>query len=234
MYPLLTIGPLRMSMYGVGLLIATYIWWTWTERRVGTLLPGWFLPTVIGSAWLGGRLGVIYFQPIPATDVLQQIITVRVFEYSWWTAVCFAVTVWRIVTYQRQIPFTPTLRFALLPLLVAYGVASAAATIGGTSVGTQTDLPWAIPVYGQLRHPVGMYDALIVWIGALWLLRRERMQYPIGWASIAVYVCSEFVSAGFRLNGIVLAGGLHLVQIIALVTLIVARERVIIQEQNQI
>jgi hypothetical protein len=79
-----------------------------------------------------------------------------------------------------------------------------------------------------------MYDALIVWIGAQWLLRRERMQYPIGWASIAVYVCSEFVSAGFRLNGIVLAGGLHLVQIIALCTLIVARERVIIQEQNQI
>jgi hypothetical protein len=79
-----------------------------------------------------------------------------------------------------------------------------------------------------------MYDALIVWIGALWLVRRERMQYPIGWASIAVYACSEVVSAGFRLNGIVLLGGLNLVQIIALVTLIVSRDRVIIQEHNKI
>ena len=51
----------------------------------------------------------------------------------------------------------------------------------GTQVGALSNLPWALPYYGELRHPVALYQAaaLLLLLIALWLrpdtLRPGRM-----------------------------------------------------------
>jgi hypothetical protein len=84
-----------------------------------------------------------------------------------------------------------------------------------------------------VRHPVGAYEALIVWVGALWLAQRQRAGESIGWAAISVFAAQELLCGGFRLNGWVIGGGLHITQLVGLVTLIVAHERVIMTNHKQ-
>ena len=233
MYTLVTLGPLRMSTYGLCLLAAAFIWWTWSERALikNNLPPAdWVLPGVIVAAWLGGRLGVILLQTTSLLDAVAQLSTVRVFEFQWWSAIGVAlIMLWRVLPQS----FSGSLTHMLVPLLVAYGMATLGATIGGTAVGTPTALPWGIESYGNIRHPVGLYAALIVWSGALWVARRQRAGAPIGWATIGVFAAQELVCGGFRLNGWVIGGGLHVTQLVGLVTLIVARERVIMTHHRE-
>ena len=233
MYSLLTLGPLRMSTYGLCLLAAAFIWWTWSERALikNNLPPAdWALPSVIVAAWLGGRIGVILLQTTSFSDALTQLINVRVFEFQWWSAVVFALIVlWRVLPQS----FWGSVTHMLVPLLIAYGIATLGATIGGTALGTSTVLPWGIESYGNIRHPVGLYAALIVWSGAVWVARRQQAGASIGWATIGVFAAQELVCGGFRLNGWVIGGGLHVSQLVGLVTLIVARERVIMTHHRE-
>jgi phosphatidylglycerol---prolipoprotein diacylglyceryl transferase len=58
--------------------------------------------------------------------------------------------------------------------LVAAGIVlSAGAYLTGSVVGTRSDLPWALPYFGELRHPVALYQALALWLlfVGLWLKR---------------------------------------------------------------
>jgi len=80
---------------------------------------------------------------------------------------------------------------------------------------------------------VGLYAALIVWSGAVWVARRQQAGASIGWATIGVFAAQELVCGGFRMNGWVIGGGLHITQLVGLVTLIVARERVIMTNHKQ-
>lgn len=45
------------------------------------------------------------------------------------------------------------------------------AFLTGSMIGTQSAVPWALPYFTELRHPVALYEALgtIILIGALWL-----------------------------------------------------------------
>jgi hypothetical protein len=222
-----------MSTYGLCLIAATFIWWTWTERTLlkkNIPLADWVMPSLIVVAWLGGRLGVILTEPDTMTDVFSQLITLRVFEYTWWTAVGLSVLLlWRLLPSTYGL----ILQHMSIPLLVAYGIVTLGATVGGTAIGTSTTLPWGIESYGDVRHPVGAYEALIVWVGALWLVQRQRAGESIGWAAISVFAAQELLCGGFRLNGWVIGGGLHITQLVGLVTLIVAHERVIMTNHKQ-
>lgn len=232
MYSLLSIGPLRISTYGVSLLVATYLWWSWTERRAAGRLPEWFLPCVIGAAWLGGRLGAILIPSTSVDDVVTQLLTIRILEYSWWSAGATALFVWLSVAKRQSFSFPQSFTDAIIPLFVAYGIVTAGGTIGGVTVGTPTTVPWAMDVYGQLRHPVGIYQTCIVWVGALWLLQRERTGLPIGWAGVLVYAVCMLITGGFTENGIVMAGGLHVVQVGALCALFISYQRVMMHGQK--
>ena len=187
-------------------------------------------PATSAVAWLGGRFGVIIAQPTFISDVFSQLITIRIFEYTWWTAVGLSgVLLWRLLPSTYGL----ILQHMSIPLLVSYGIATLGATVGGTAIGTSTTLPWGVESYGDVRHPVGAYEALIVWIGALWLAKRQRASESIGWAAISVFAAQELLCGGVRLNGWVIGGGLHITQLVGLVTLIVARERVIMTNHKQ-
>jgi prolipoprotein diacylglyceryltransferase len=231
-YSLITIGPLRLSTYGVCLLIALYVWWSWSERRASGRLPEWFLPTIIAASWLGGRFGVIVAQPSTLSDMLGQLLSVRILEYSWWSASTIALLTWVFIAKRRALSFRQSFVPTIVPLLVAYGIATTGATIGGVTVGTPTNVLWSIELYGQMRHPTGIYEAVIVWVGAVWLFMRERSGLSVTWESMVIYALCVLITGGLYQDGVVMAGGLHVVQVVALFTLFVCLQRVMMQAQK--
>jgi phosphatidylglycerol---prolipoprotein diacylglyceryl transferase len=94
--------------------------------------------------------------------------------------------------------------------LVAAGIVLAiGAFLTGTLLGTLSEGPWALPYFGELRHPVSLYQAAGLWLlfVLLWL-RRDR-QHPgrtvllaaLGYALLRL-VTDAFVEGGADLRGL--------------------------------
>lgn len=119
------------------------------------------------------------------------------------------------------------LRTAISPLRIAAAFAPGVLTAGvflnvgdyltGAVTGLPSDLPWALPYFGEMQHPVGLYRALGL-IAALafvlWRLDRNRPQRTIylallGWGLV------QLLAGGFVANPALL-GPLRLSQTLGL------------------
>lgn len=65
------------------------------------------------------------------------------------------------------------MNFCLIPLLWAHAIGRLGCLLAGCCFGTVTELPWAIHLHGDLRHPVQIYEALGLALLALALQHRE-------------------------------------------------------------
>jgi phosphatidylglycerol:prolipoprotein diacylglycerol transferase len=116
------------------------------------------------------------------------------------------------------------LRRALDPVRVAAALTVGAVAAGiilsggayltGSLVGTRTAGPWALPYFGELRHPVAIYQAIGLWLlfALLWIAsRRDQpgrtvLLAALGYSLIRL-ITDAFVDeaahiAGFRLSQI--------------------------------
>ena len=109
------------------------------------------------------------------------------------------------------------LRSALSPLVMAAAFAPGMLAadvflnvgnyLTGTVTGLPSDLPWALPFYGEMQHPAALYRAvgLIVVLGiVLWRLDHERPQATLalaltGWG--LVYLLADTFAANVPLLG---------------------------------
>jgi phosphatidylglycerol---prolipoprotein diacylglyceryl transferase len=78
---------------------------------------------------------------------------------------------WRIPMVQLADSYAP----ALAMMGVAIGVAN---LLGGEMYGVETDLPWAIPLWGGIRHPTQLYFAIacLGLYGVLWRVEKTQPQ----------------------------------------------------------
>jgi phosphatidylglycerol:prolipoprotein diacylglycerol transferase len=87
------------------------------------------------------------------------------------------------------------LRSALSPLTIAAAFAPGALTAGvflnvgdyltGAVTGLPSDLPWALPYFGEMQHPAALYRAaglIVTLVVVLWRLDRTRPQATIALA----------------------------------------------------
>ena len=126
---------------------------------------------------------------------------------------------------RRKIPLA---RFAdaLAPgALVALVILALGQFLSGDAYGAPTEVPWAIELYGEPRHPVQLYDAVAALIGVSIIWRAAQKQLAngsiallaIAWASGA-----RVLTEAFRGDAFVLPGGYRSAQIIGLIVLLLA------------
>ena len=119
------------------------------------------------------------------------------------------------------------LRTATSPRLMAAAFAPGALTAGiflnvgdyltGAVTGLPSDLPWALPYFGEMQHPAGLYRAaglIVALVVVLWRLDRPRPQATIylalfGWGLV------HLLADAFVANGVLL-GPLRLSQVLGL------------------
>ena len=97
--------------------------------------------------------------------------------------------------------------------------------LSGDAYGATTNVPWAIDLYGETRHPVQLYDALAALLGFVVVWRLARRPLTDGWLAlfaIAWYSAARVFIDAFRGDAAVLAGGYRASQIIALIVLLIA------------
>jgi prolipoprotein diacylglyceryltransferase len=82
---------------------------------------------------------------------------------------------------------------------------------------------------GALRHPVQLYEVLILGVGVAWLWawEREHSQFT-AWGAVLLWSAMVLLTAGFRADAWLLPGGIVATQLVALVVVSIAVERVMI------
>jgi phosphatidylglycerol---prolipoprotein diacylglyceryl transferase len=234
MYPTLPFGPLSLPTAPFVIMIAASLGLEVAGRygrRLGLTVDDVWNTGLLAllAGLIAARLwNVVEFWPV-YVDEPGLILSLRPSGFVFWPGLVAAL----IVAYANL------LRRALDPLRVAAALAvgliaagivlSAGAYLTGGLVGARSNLPWALPYWGELRHPVAIYQALGLWLlfVILWLGRRNDQPGRTVLLAALGYALIRLVTDAF-LDEPALIGSLRRSQTLALaaallLTLLLAR-----------
>ena len=165
MYPSLPFGPLSLPTGPILAILAVFLGLETAGRfgrRMG-LRPDDVWNTgmlAILAGLIVARLwNVIQFTYVYAAEPLL-IFSLRPSGFALWPGVIAAFVAAYAYLIRRSLdPLKMAAAFAV-GLLMAAGVLSLADFLTGAVTGLPTDLPWATWYYGELQHPVGIYQAI--------------------------------------------------------------------------
>jgi len=122
-----------------------------------------------------------------------------------------------------RLPVGVTLDAIAPGLTLALAIERLGAFLSGIHYGEPTRLPWGVYLWGEIRHPVQLYEmgALLLILGVLWR-RRERSSFE-GHSFVlflALYAGSRLFLEAFRFGAPVMAGGLRSMQVVGLAVML--------------
>jgi phosphatidylglycerol---prolipoprotein diacylglyceryl transferase len=184
-YPLIEIGPLRLSSGGLLLLLAILVV-QWLLVRVvraqgnATLAEQaerCFYWALAGAA-IGARLwyGVFNWSLYGQTPSL--FVALRVGEFAWPGALIGGALSGYLWCRWKRVNPLELADCAALSLPPAQALASVGLLLSGEAFGLPTDLPWGILLFGATRHPTQLYFALaaLLSFGVLRLVARRPLR----------------------------------------------------------
>lgn len=230
MFPFLRIGPFLVQMPGLALLAGLWVSTTLIEKEALRLKLN---PSVILSMIFYGLLGsltgarLIYAIQHLSVYLLNPLslfsLNMSTLNLRW------GIIIGAIITYlfgrRQNLPLRPTLD-ALAPglaiIMIAVGLAN---ILSGNAYGSPTHLPWAIPLWGDYRHPTQFYEtvaALAIFI--LWkTMSTESQGSGIRFLQVVAFSAGAHIFLeAFRGNSLIWPGGYRAVQVIGLIILAVA------------
>ena len=232
MYPLVQIGPFRLSSGGLVLLISLILGSMLVSRvaraRSGEKLArqadNCFYPVLIGAT-LGARLWYGLFNLDLYGRNPSLVVALRVGDFAWPGALLGGILVGYLWCRWNQFDELKLADSAALALPVTQALASVSLLLSGETFGVPTDLPWGVPLFGATRHPTQIYLALaaLVSLTVLWWLARRPL--PIG-GLMAAYLGLQGLTLllveALRADSLVLPGGVRVNQVFGLALLLYA------------
>ncbi len=120
----------------------------------------------------------------------------------------------------------PTFVDALAPgLALMQAIAGIGAFLSGDAYGKASNVPWAVQLWGEPRHPVQLYEAMaaLAVLSMLWYLRRRRpYEGFVFLAYVFLTAVGRLFVEAFRGNPALLPGGIRTAQVASLTVACVA------------
>ena len=177
------------------------------------------------SALIGARLGYIFEYPQAFIGNPLSIISINPVLFNWWAGAACALIFSLWYGQRHNLDFWLTLdlltpAFATLSLFI--GIAHFAS---GSAFGSESNLPWAIELWGKRRHPTQIYEILssVVILGIVFGLIKSKKSYSKGVLFLIYLVltsASKLFLEAFRGDSQMI-GNLRLVQCVAWLCLVV-------------
>jgi len=153
--------------------------------------------------------------------------------FAWPEGVVVGAIVALIYWLRYRLPVGLTLDAIAPGLALAMAIERLGAFLGGLNFGEPTALPWGVFMWGEVRHPVQIYEMLaLLVILAILLWQQERRSVDklrtkpfdgyIFVLFIALYAASRLFLEAFRADAPLISGGLRGIQLVALAVLLVA------------
>jgi phosphatidylglycerol---prolipoprotein diacylglyceryl transferase len=180
MYPALPFGPITIPTGPLVALVAL---------TIGLELAGRFgkrLQLALDDVWNTGLLAILATVIVARLwNVIQfwavywaepwLILSLRPSGFVWSAGLTVGLVVAYSYLWRRALPPLPMSVALAGGALTAIALFTAGALLTGTIVGLPSTLPWALPYYGVLRHPVALYYAfgfVLLVLGGWTALRR--------------------------------------------------------------
>ena len=164
MFPvLLTIGPVEVSTYGVLVALGWFLGVRWlVSRRADMGLDEnaiWdIVYWVFGGAFVGGK--VMYFIVTPGSFAF----TIEALRYGFvfYGGLIGGLAAGFYHAWRLKLPFLKLADWCMTALALGHGIGRLGCLAAGCCYGRHTDLPWGIPMAGDLsRHPTQVYEAVL-------------------------------------------------------------------------
>lgn len=228
MYPTLPFGPLELPTAPVLAIFAVVLALDVAgryARRLG-IHPDdlWNVGLIaLASGLIVARLwNVFQFWPIYRAEPIL-IFSIRPSGFEFWPGLIAAVLAgYAYLLYRALDPVRVAAALAVGGLAGGMLLAiSGHAT--GAILGTHTAVPWALPYFGEMRHPAGLYQMVglaFLSIG-LWLVGDTTRPGRVALLAVLGYSLLRLITDSFVDNG-VLIGGFRRSQIVALIAALAA------------
>ena len=232
MYPLVQIGPFRLSSGGLLLLISLIIGSSlvsrmaraWDGEKLARQADNCFYPVLIGAV-IGARLWYGLFNLDLYGRNLGLFVALRVSDFAWPGALLGGMLAGYMWCHWNQFDELKLADSAVLALPVVQALASIGLLLSGEAFGMPTSLPWGVALFGTTRHPTQIYFALAAVLVLILLRRLARQAPPIGALAIAYLGLNGLallLLEALRADSLVLPGGVRVNQVFGLALLLYA------------
>jgi len=225
MLPVLQIGPLALQT--PGLILLAGIWFgLWLAERSAhrhgiepSHLYNLALVALL-SGLVGGRLFYVLFYPSAFAASPRSIFSLNPGLFDIWGAVLASLMAAFIYGSRKKLSFWPTLD-ALTPGLAVMTIAISLSNLAsGNAFGAPTQLPWAIELWGALRHPSQVYEALAaldILAIVLFMQRSDKVKASglLFLAFLGLSAGARLILEAFRGDSVLLPNGWRMMQISA-------------------
>lgn len=171
---------------------------------------------------VGGRLGYAAQHPSAFMEDPGSLFSRNFGLFDPLSGVVISLLAAAIYGQRKKLALLPTLD-AITPLLAVVMVALALSNLAsGNAYGAPSNLPWAIHLWGEDRHPVQIYEAIgaIAILAALWPTRQSLAKPGMYFFTFIGYSAfARLFFEGFRGSSMVTVGNLRVVQLAALAVL---------------
>jgi phosphatidylglycerol:prolipoprotein diacylglycerol transferase len=224
MLPILQIGPLSVQTSGLVLLIGLWIGLGLSERYAKGFgsdpeeMSNLAFYSLLGAI-VGARLSYAVRFPNAFTESPASLISLNPGLLDPWGAVVSALLIGLIYGQRKELSFWQTLD-SLTPGFATLAIAAAISQLAsGEAYGLSTDLPWAIDLWGAMRHPSQIYATLAAAAILYYMLtQRTGRKLPPGnffIEFIALSAGSRLFLEAFRGDSALLPNGWRIVQLLA-------------------
>jgi len=232
MYPLIQVGPFNLSTGGLLLLLAV-LSGSWYLGRVaaqrgGTTLATQaercFLPALIGAV-IGGRVWYGLFNLDLYLQSPGLFVALRVSDFAWPGALLGGLLLGFAWSHGHRFERMALADSAALALPFVQVIASIGLLMSGEAFGLSTSLPWALPLFGTLRHPTQAYyaiAALLTGMVVAWIARKHVAPGTLTAVYLGLQGIAWLLIEAVRADSLVFPGGIRAAQVLGLVLLIAA------------
>lgn len=229
MLPTIRLGPFLLQTPGLALLIGVWVGSWLAEREARRLkLDPTTLYNLIFFALISGIVGARlayagrYLSAYLADP--RSLFALNPNTLAPTDGLLIALIVAYIYGRWKKLPLQPTLD-ALAPGLAILMVAVGGAHIlSGDAFGAPTELPWALYLWDEFRHPAQIYETLLALVIFGLVIRRPLGQPGRGLnflLAVALSAGARIFLEAFRGDSIILPGGFRAAQLVSLVILLV-------------
>jgi len=227
MFPYLRLGPFLIQMPLLALLIGLYIGMSLIEREATRLkLNASAIGNMIFYSLLAGLLGARlgYALEFPALYSSNPLSLLALTPSTLSPSMGFAIglIVFVIFIQRKRLPLRSTLDSIAPGLALFMAFVGLAHILSGDAYGAPTNVPWAIRLWNEYRHPSQFYETFSALM--IFLVVRERFPKPEGAGlnfllTIALSSASIVFLESFRGDSVFWPAGFREAQVIALVIL---------------
>lgn len=234
MYPIIELGPLNLGSGALLLVIAMFVGHARFER-VARVRGGESLeyrasrcaPFALAGAAIGARLWYGLFNWDMYSQSPGLFLALRLGDLAWPGALIGGTLAGYAYLRVRRLDdaAAPLADAAALALPLAQAIASLGLLLSGDALGAPSDLPWAVPLFGVLRHPVALYyllAALATWGTVAWIARFSSRPGTLATVYLALQGSALLLLEALRVDSLVAAGGVRVAQVVGLAMILMA------------